>query len=62
MAEPAEKREDISVFDTADYINQMACELSLMARRGGLPELADTLEQAQAQAALVMVKLRRPQN
>ena len=56
MAEPAEKDDEISVFDTANYVNQMAGELSRMARNGGLNDLADTLAQAQMMAAAAMVQ------
>ena len=59
MGEPAEKRDDLSVYDVADYVNQMTGELSAMARGGGLNDLAETLERAQAQAASVMINHQR---
>ena len=58
MPEHAEL-EDISVFDTASYVNQLTTELSRMAREGGLDQLADTLEAARDLSAQAMLEIKR---
>ena len=56
---PAE--DEISAFEAASYTFQMTGELARMAREGGLPILADSLELSRDLAAAAMSDLRRRQ-